>query len=249
MVTETLNLTTIMGANMEETKARFIGMNSNQLKIVALLAMTCDHIGKQLLPQIEILQIFGRLAFPIFAYMIAEGCIHTKSKKKYLLTMAGLAAICQIVYFVAMGSLYQCVLVTFSLSIGCIYLLEYVGKKKTFFAYLGCILGILLIVFVCNVLPELLRGTDFAIDYGIIGVLLPVGIYLGKTKKVKLGVMVVLLAMLALKMGGIQWYAFFSLLLMALYNGKRGNLKMKHLFYIYYPLHLLGIYLIGLVVF
>jgi hypothetical protein len=38
-------------------------------------------------------------------------------------------------------------------------------------------------------------------------------------------------------------------LLMALYNGERGKLKMKHLFYIYYPLHLIGIYIIGLVVF
>ena len=68
---------------MEVIKTRFAGMTGNQLKIVALLAMTCDHVGKLLLPQVEILQIFGRLAFPIFAYMIAEGCVHTKSKKKY----------------------------------------------------------------------------------------------------------------------------------------------------------------------
>ena len=115
---------------MEQTKARFIGMNSNQLKIVALLAMTCDHVGKLLFPLIDILQIVGRLAFPIFAYMIAEGCIHTKSKKKYLLTMAGLGLICQIVYFVAMDSLYLCVLVTISLSIGLIYVLDYAIEKK-----------------------------------------------------------------------------------------------------------------------
>ncbi len=69
-------------------------MTGNQLKIIALIAMTCDHVGKILLPQIGILQIVGRLAFPIFAYMIAEGCVHTKSKKRYLLTMMGLAAIC-----------------------------------------------------------------------------------------------------------------------------------------------------------
>ena len=102
---------------MEGIKSRFIGLNGNQLKIVALLAMTCDHIGKQLLPQNEILQIVGRLAFPIFAYMIAEGCVHTKSKKKYFFSMFGLASVCQIAYFYAMGSLYQCVLVTFSMSI------------------------------------------------------------------------------------------------------------------------------------
>lgn len=60
----------VMGETMETIKSRFIGMNSNQLKIVALLAMTCDHIGKQLLPQITILQIIGRLAFPIFALIM-----------------------------------------------------------------------------------------------------------------------------------------------------------------------------------
>lgn len=234
---------------MEETKARFIGMNSNQLKIVALLAMTCDHIGKQLLPQIEILQIFGRLAFPIFAYMIAEGCMHTKSKKKYLLTMAGLALVCQIVYFVAMGSLYQCVLVTFSISIGLIFLMEYAGKKRGLLAYMCCGIGFVAVTFICVILPWILKDTDFFIDYGLIGVLLPVSIYLGKSRRAKIVIMTLMLGLLGMKMGGIQWYALFAPLLMALYNGKRGNLKMKHLFYIYYPLHLLGIYIIGLVVF
>lgn len=234
---------------MEAIKSHFIGMNSNQLKIVALLAMTCDHVGKQLLPQIEILQIFGRLAFPIFAYMIAEGCVHTKSKKRYLLTMAGLAAVCQIVYFVAMGSLYQCVLVTFSIAIGLIFLLEYAGKKRTIMAYLYCGLGFVAAAFMCVILPWILSNTDFYIDYGLIGVFVPVSIYLGKTHKSKIVIMTLMLCLLGFKMGGIQWYALFTPLLMTLYNGKRGNLKMKHLFYIYYPLHLLGIYIIGLVVF
>ncbi len=234
---------------METTKSHFIGMNSNQLKIMALLAMTCDHIGKQLLPQIEILQIFGRLSFPIFAYMIAEGCAYTKSKKKYLLTMAGLAMICQIVYFVAMGSWYQCVLVTFSMAIGLIFLLEYARKKKCIPAYLYCGLGILAATFVCIILPWILADTDFFIDYGLIGVLFPVSIYLGKSRRAKIVIMTLMLGLLGIKMGGIQWYALLTPLLMALYNGERGKLKMKHLFYIYYPLHLLGIYIIGLVVF
>lgn len=234
---------------MQQTKARFIGMNSNQLKIVALLAMTCDHVGKLLFPQVDILQIVGRLAFPIFAYMIAEGCVHTKSKKKYLLTMAGLGLICQIVYFVAMDSLYQCVLVTFSLSIGLIYVLDYAIKKETVLSYLYCGLSIVATIFVCIVLPKILKGTDFAIDYGLIGVLLPVCIYLGTSRREKLLVMAFMLLCLAMKMEDIQWFALFAPLLLSLYNGQRGKLKMKHLFYIYYPLHLLGIYLVGLVIF
>ena len=63
-----------------------IGINAFTLKMIATVAMLIDHIGAVLFPQIEILRIIGRIAFPIFAYMIAEGCVHTKSKKKYFLT-------------------------------------------------------------------------------------------------------------------------------------------------------------------
>ena len=52
--------------------SRNVGLSGNQLKIIALIAMTCDHVGKELVPGINVLQIVGRLAFPIFAYMIAE---------------------------------------------------------------------------------------------------------------------------------------------------------------------------------
>ena len=97
---------------MEGSKFRFIEMNGNQLKIVALLAMTCDHVGKQLLPQMEILQIVGRLAFPIFAYMIAEGCRYTKNRRKYLSVMFLVALMCQVVYFIFLNSIYQCIFVS-----------------------------------------------------------------------------------------------------------------------------------------
>ena len=66
-------------------------LSGNQLKIIALVAMTCDHVGKELLPAYEFLQIMGRLAFPIFAYMIAEGCRYTRNRKKHLLQVASLA--------------------------------------------------------------------------------------------------------------------------------------------------------------
>ena len=234
---------------MEVIKTRFAGMTGNQLKIVALLAMTCDHVGKQLFPQVEILQIFGRLAFPIFAYMIAEGCVHTKSKKKYFFSMFGLALLCQIAYFFAMGSLYQCVLVTFSMSILLIYLLDNARKKRKVLGYLGFGLGLVTVAIICIMFPWILIGTDFAIDYGILGVLLPVGIYIGRNRKEKRAIMVLILALLGVKYGGVQWYGLLAPCLLATYNGKRGKLKMKHLFYIYYPLHLLGIYLLGLIVF
>ena len=62
-------------------------LTSNELKLFALVVMTVDHIGALLLPQYSVLRIIGRLAFPIFAYMIAEGCAHTSSRLRYFLTI------------------------------------------------------------------------------------------------------------------------------------------------------------------
>ena len=58
-------------------------MTGNQLKMIALITMTIDHVGVILLPQYPILRIIGRLSFPIFAYMVAEGCHYTHDIKKY----------------------------------------------------------------------------------------------------------------------------------------------------------------------
>ena len=76
--------------------------------------MLIDHVGVALLPQLEILRVIGRLSFPIFAYMIAEGCRYTKNRVRYFGTLAGFAIVCQTANYIATGSLYQCILITFS---------------------------------------------------------------------------------------------------------------------------------------
>ena len=107
------------------------GLSGNQLKLLALFAMTCDHVGLQLLPQFIILRIIGRLAAPLFAYMIAEGCRYTHDRGRYLGRLLGMAALCQIAYFAAMRSLYQCIFVTFSLSVCLIYTLDNAVRRRT----------------------------------------------------------------------------------------------------------------------
>ena len=214
-------------------------LTSNQLKLLAMLTMTLDHIGVQMFPGVLWLRIVGRLAFPIYAYMIAEGCAHTRNRRKYLLQMAGLALLCQLVYFFAMGSLFQCILVTFTLSILLIYACDTDSRPLTALALLG-------VAFVTVALPRLLPGTDFAIDYGFFGVLVPVAAYLGKTHREKLLFMAFTLAALAWSVGGIQWYSLAALFPLALYGGQRGKGRMKWLFYLYYPLHLAAIYGISL---
>lgn len=218
---------------MPTVKQRF-GLTGNQLKLLAMITMTCDHVGLQLLPQYPLLRIIGRLALPIYAYMIAEGCRHTHDRRKYLLRLAGLALICQLVYFFAMGSLYQCILVTFSLSVCLIYLWD-CGSGWKFYA------GLLVVFLLCRVLPDLLPGTDFQIDYGIWGVMLPVLIYLTSTKGLVIG-----LILLALDYGGTQWLALAAVPMLILYNGQRGKWKLGTFFYFYYPAHLVVIFILSL---
>ncbi len=220
-------------------------LSGNQLKIIAAICMTADHIGLMLFPQCLLLRIIGRVAMPLFAYMIAEGCRYTKNRTRYLLGIVTLAAVVQLLYYFALNSLYQCILVTFALSIGLIYMADYAIKKRSAFSWLPFAFLLAATAFLTMVLPRLLSGTDFAIDYGFWGVLLPVGVYLGKTKKQQLALCGVGLALLTVTYGTIQAFSFLALPLLMLYSGARGRLKMKYFFYIYFPVHLVALWLLG----
>ena len=210
-------------------------LSGNALKILAMIFMTCDHVAVELLPDWDFLRIIGRLAMPIYAYMIAEGCRFTHDRKKYLWRLSSLALLCQVVYFFAVGSLYQCILVTFSLSVCLIWALETSPKSWGLLVFLAS-------AFLCEGLPVLLKGTDFAVDYGIVGVCLPSLVYFGRTREEKLLGFTVGLILLALQYGGIQWFGLGAVPLLMLYSGERGKLSIGRLFYFYYPAHLVVIY-------
>ncbi len=212
-----------------------VGFTGNQLKLIAVISMTLDHIGMMLFPQLTFLRILGRLALPIYAYMIAEGCRHTRDRRKYLLRIAGLGLLCQTVYFVAMGSLYQCILITFSLSICLIWSVEYSVRKGTLSSRILAFAVLAVILVLTELVPRLPTGTDFDIDYGLIGVLLPALVYFGseKTKYLTVG-----LLLLGIQNGGIQWAALAAVPLLGMYNGTRGSGTIGKWFYLYYPLHL-----------
>lgn len=221
------------------------GLTGNQLKILAMVCMTADHVGLQLLPGAVFLRLLGRLAFPIYGWMLAEGCRYTRSRRRYLLRLAGLAAVCQIAYLFAMGSLYQCVLVTFSLSVVLIWAVDLVRARPTPENIL-ILAGVTIGIFLLTVVLPAMTLTDFALDYGLWGVLLPVAVYLGRTKREKLALFGAALVLLALSYGGIQWWGLLALLPMATYNGQRGRGKLGTFFYLYYPAHLLVIFGISL---
>ena len=231
---------------MDAVKKPKIGLTNNQLKIIAMVSMLIDHIGLLFFTDVAIFRVLGRIAFPIFAYMIAEGCRYTKNKKKYLGIITAMALVFQVVYFVAMQSLYQGILVTFSLAIITIYSIDTLRQtKKRKYRWLSA--GMLLLVAVFVILfPILFAEVGFAIDYGIWGLLIPVAVYFMPNKAWRVGSVSALLIARGIYYTCVayplQWFSLLAVPFLALYNGERGKKKMKYVFYIFYPAHLVILY-------
>lgn len=228
-------------------------LNANALKIIALVSMTVDHAGLLLMNNFTPFRIIGRLAFPVFAYMIAEGCRYTKNKGKYFLRVFMLGLLCQTAYYLAEQNVDQGILMTFSVSILLSYVVMRVQNKiqetregtghinKILLWLLPAVL-LFFTAAVCGEIRILPDGRYISFDYGFYGILLPVLIVLGRDRKQKLILAAAGITLTALSLGGVQWYALAALLPLACYNGQRGKRNMKYLFYIYYPLHMAVIY-------
>lgn len=79
-----------------ELNAKWRILDANALKLIALLSMTIDHVGVCLFPDQILLRCIGRLAFPIYAFLLTQGFIHTRNVKKYLLRLGLLALISEV---------------------------------------------------------------------------------------------------------------------------------------------------------
>lgn len=157
-----------------------------------------------------------------------------------------MAVLCQVVFWGATHSLYQCVLVTFSLSVGLCWLIFRARNTVGSGRWLPVILGMGVAIFLCQVLPMLLPDTDYQVDYGIFGVGMPVLLYLCRSRREKLIMATVAMVALAVVSTPLQWCALLALPVLAVYNGQRGVQNFKWFFYLFYPIHLVVIYLISL---
>lgn len=244
-------------------------MNRNQLKLYACAAMLIDHIGYFIFPQLTILRYIGRTAMPIFAFFIGEGCLHTSNRKKYFLSLFILASGCQAVYIaeelILTGRLslksecwYFNILFTFAFSALAGFLLTDIVKafreKKSYGRPL-CVFIIYTVFyagmtfFLWNVRKS---GYDISFDYGICGFLLPLAAIPFKSKKAKTAAFAVMLAVYCLVYMGQMpyvWFAFCTVPLLILYNGKAGSRKFKYFFYIFYPAHLGAVYLAAMLIY
>lgn len=230
------------------TVSKSIGLTGNKLKIIAMLSMLIDHVGVELFPGVIIFRIIGRLALPIFAYMIAEGCQYTRNRLRYLGTVAGLGLLCQAVFYAAERSLYMGILITFALSITFIFSVDFYIKRKTAASFTVAAAGVLFVLFAVFAAPAIFKTQGYCVDYGALGVFLPIAVYYVRGKAAKLTAAFTVLTVMAYFSGAVQWFALLAIPLLALYNGKRGKYNLKYMFYIFYPTHLAAIYLIGLLI-
>lgn len=215
----------------DENKLQKFGIiDGFTLKLLAMLTMLTDHIGAILFPQYLVLRIIGRLAFPIYCFLLAEGAIYTKNIGKYSARLLLFAVLSEIPFDLAFsGRLFDW------------------GSQNVFFTLFFGLLGIRIIQksetywwlgLLCMIPAELLHT-----DYGAIGVLFVFTFYLLYERRYYK-----LLAFSLINLVGYagtpQAYASLAALPMALYNGKRG-FRVKYFFYLFYPLHLMVLYFIS----
>ncbi len=212
-------------------KKRLPELTACNLKWIAAVTMLIDHIGVIFYPDIPGFRIVGRIAFPIFAFLIVEGFGHTHDLRKYMLRMLVFACVSEIPFDLAFYDScfapgHQNVMFTFFLALILLESMERIhsmGWKLLVFA------GVL-------ALASVLRT-----DYNYFGILLVClysncASYRERWKRVS----PTLLNVLA---GSVQKWGMLAAVPLYFYGGKEGR-KMKYFFYIFYPGHLLALYFI-----
>lgn len=245
-------------------KLKFI--NSNALKILAMAFMLLDHLWATIIPDNQWMTCVGRLAFPIFAYLIAEGYAHTSDFKKYAKRLFIFGLISEIPFnLMSSGSFvypfHQNVMFTLLLGLLSIREIDRIKqafrsddeKKQIAKKSALCLLKILLF---------LLIGAVGFVDYGALGIAVIIAFYL--FRNVKFGwifqtAALVMLFIVTFKgqelvftlMNNeihlpIQGFGVLAMLPLGLYNGTRGKggKWLKYAFYWFYPVHMAVIYLI-----
>ena len=228
------------------TQKPLFSLTGNQLKILACIAMFADHSAKAWairgMSRLLMAQVLGRIAFPIYCFFIAEGFFHTRSRRNYILRMALFAAISEIPYNLALhrSISYPAVQNTLcSLTLGLLLFscLSYVESFRTMRIELSWILRLLLVA------GFAVAAHYLHVDYHERGLLCMAVMYFLRNQRPYS--VPVLWACLPLNMNNFSNPgSFLSAFPLHFYRGERGTAKLKYFFYLYYPLHLVIIFLI-----
>ncbi|MFV0528800.1 MAG: TraX family protein [Lachnospiraceae bacterium] len=217
-------------------------LDTNLLKIIAIISMVIDHVHKAFFPENQIMAVLGRISFPLIAYCVVVGCLYTRNIKRYMLRLGIFAVITQSLFLGAyvitrltaqssgMDADFLNLNILFTLLLGVIAIYALSDLRKRWF------LLPLLVLF------EWLVG----VDYGLYGIGLIVLFYLMRERPRWLSACTIALWMLAWGLGDyfyigplgldLQAFALLSLPLIYIHTNLRPRLN-KYFFYIFYPAH------------
>lgn len=226
------------------------GVSGSTLKMIAIITMLIDHIGAAVLARLLIagvgseltyqvylvLRTIGRIAFPIFCFLLVEGFEHTKDRRKYALRLLVFALISEVPFDLAFSSTileFEHQNVFFTLFIGLLTIQGFHAvEEKT--AWTPLIRGLLLsLIMFAGMAAAYFLHTD----YDAKGVMCIVALYVFR----KVRGAQILAGCVAFGWWEIE--ALVAFIPIAFYNGKRGW-NLKYVFYLFYPVHLLVLYLV-----
>ncbi len=245
-------------ANSPFVKQPFGGLTSDMLRFIACVLMLSDHIWATFMSFGDWMTYIGRIAFPIFAFQIAEGYVHTSNFKRYALRLLGFAVITEIPFNLFYSSRFfnpyhQNVLFTLLLGLLAIRVIDSLKKNRN-----GKNIGLsvlwLLLIAIASVI-------GFP-DYGFLGMITVVMFYLFRdfpfawllqlVGMVLINIVFFEGQVVPVEIFGkaaeipIQGYAVFALIPIWLYGGRKGKggKIVQYSFYAFYPVHMLILYLI-----
>ena len=242
-------------------------MTWNVLKWIAIVSMLIDHTAAVLISYdspllfglglYDIMRLVGRMAFPIFAYGIAQGCVHTRDARRYLGRLLLFAVLSELPYQLALDQPFPPQFATsnvfFTLFAGaaCCEIVKFCKSRGERWAW-AAMVPVAGIVVLCEI-----QHTDYG-GFGVLFVLLPYLFYEKKAARlVALGSVTAFFYIVVANFSGfsygLAWMgnqaqfrymvqqtvaALLGVGLVALYNGQPGSKKGKWFFYFFYPAHL-----------
>lgn len=244
--------------NSPLNKKPFGGLSTDVLKILAVIFMLFDHLWATVVSGNDWMTYLGRLTFPIFAFQISEGFIHTSNLKKYTLRLLAFAIISEIPFNLFYGGnwfypYHQNVIFTLLLGLLAITVIDKARKEKNAKTIVKSVLILI---------PISLAAFIGFPDYGFWGYLTVIMFYLFRDFPFAwlLQLISMLLFNLILFEGqmiivdifgksfefAIQGFAVFALIPIWLYGGRKGKggKALQYGFYAFYPVHMIILYLI-----
>lgn len=239
-------------------KTRKIGLSSTTLRFIAMFFMLLDHMWATVVTGNNWMTYVGRMAMPIFAFLVAEGYVHTKNLRKYKLRLLLFGLISEIPFnLMVAGGLFfpfhQNVMFTLLLGLLAIERIDGIRKNLTPKGIIAngllglgiCVLSVITFVdynitgVLTVVMFYMLRSIPFAPIWQLLGMIL-INIVFRKGMYIPITIGTITFEFIT------QGFAVFSLLFIWCYNGKKGYSKkwVQYFAYAFYPLHMLVLYVI-----